>query len=153
MPDWQWATHEINAELQHPNKWTPSRELARRPGWNLVETSTGDRGVRAEPPLVSCGNAGHQMLGLALWLYRPSRIVLTGYDMQPTGGLVRWRGEHPQGVEKPARQGGRPGKFEKWRAAMATTVEPLREMGVEVINATRETALDCFPRADLDSLL
>jgi hypothetical protein len=35
--------------------------------------------------------------------------------------------------------------FDKFRKLTATMVEPLKAAGIEVINCSRRTALECFP--------
>lgn len=88
-------------------------------------------------------NSGAGALALAAhWGAR--RVILLGYDCQRTGGKAHWHGDHPPGL-------GNAGSLPKWPAQFQKLVPQLR--GVEVINASRETALTVFPRASLESVL
>lgn len=92
------------------------------------------------------GNGGYQLLNIAA-LAGATRILLTGYDMQPgPAGEEHWFGSHPPEVRVGM-------NFAKWIAAFETTPPDLAAMGVEVINCTRSTALTCFPRACLEDVL
>jgi hypothetical protein len=86
------------------------------------------------------GNGGNHALQLAA-LFGARRIVLIGYDMQRTGGRAHFFGQHP----KPLSQGA-PGQ---WVKHFATLKDWLTGRGVEVVNCSKATAIDCFPRADL----
>lgn len=93
----------------------------------------------------SGGNSGYQALGAA-HIWGASRIVLLGYDMQLTAGKTHWHGDHP----KPLRQ---PRQFGRWVAAFNHIAHDFRVIGVEVVNCSRDTALTCFPREELDRAL
>lgn len=90
-------------------------------------------------------NSGYQAINLA-YLFGAVRIVLLGFDMQNKGQLTHWHGDHPLQLNRecPVRS------FIKKFPALAND---LKSEGVEVINATRETALDCFPKMELEDAL
>lgn len=69
---------------------------------------------------------------------------MLGYDCQRTGGKVHWHGDHPKGLGNAGSMPKWPQQFAKLKAAMA---------GVEIINCSRETALTCFTRGDLETCL
>ena len=107
-------------------------------------------GLDPEPGFVAtgAGNSGHQAINLAAQLGgRP--ILLLGFDMRPAAdGRPHFFGRHPAGLNNPDEL-----LFAAWRAA-ATTIPPdAAAMGTEVVNCSRETALDCFPRMTLDEAL
>lgn len=106
-------------------------------------------GLSDTPGLLHSGhNSGHQALDLAVQL-GASRILLLGYDMQPRADGVRhWFGEHPAGLNRTD-----PNTFALWRVAFAQAAEDCRRRGVEVINCSRVTALDCFPRLPIEQAL
>lgn len=91
------------------------------------------------------GNGGHQALNLA-YLLGGRRIILLGYDMQKTGGKFHWFGDHPRTLRNPS-------AINKWARNFNHIANDMKREGVEVINATRETALDCFPRMPIDEAL
>jgi hypothetical protein len=90
------------------------------------------------------GNSGYQAINLA-YLFGAVRIVLLGFDMQYKGGLVHWHGDHPMAINRecPVRS------FVKKFPRLA---DDLKSEGVEVLNATRETALDCFQKIGIEDL-
>lgn len=70
------------------------------------------------------------------------RIILLGFDCQHTGGQSHWHGDHPGGLANA-------GLIEKW-------LEKYQEMAKEIkgiVNASRQTALNVFPKAALESLI
>lgn len=125
--------------------WTQTKEAAVRHGINRVEGRTG-RGLCREPGVIhQGGNSGYQAIGLAV-LQGARRVVLLGYDMQRTGGRSHWHGDHPGGLRNSS-------PFTSWLQKFGELAADLAADGVEVINATRETALKCFRRARLEDVL
>ena len=99
-----------------------------------------DGGLSTDPgALRSGGHSGFQAINLAVHL-GASRIVLLGYDTQPTGGRDHYFGAHPHGYKMP---------FDMFRWLFPSIVAPLEALGVAIVNCSRETALDCFPRRPL----
>ena len=90
-------------------------------------------------------NSGYQAVGLAYHL-KADRIILIGFDMQRTGGKSHWHGDHPRGLNNAD-------AVHKWPRHFPALAADLREDGVEVVNCTIETALTCFPCADLRDVL
>jgi len=92
-------------------------------------------------------NSGYQAMNLAF--LRGARLIIgTGFDMQWTGGKRHNHADHPAPM----------GNFSAGMPALcrrkfATIAGPLRKHGVRVINASRETALDCFERLPLSDAL
>lgn len=74
------------------------------------------------------------------------RIVLLGYDCQKTDGKAHWHGDHPKGL-------GNAGSIDKWAKSFGDLAEALKKRGVEAVNASRATALECFPRLTLEEAL
>jgi hypothetical protein len=73
------------------------------------------------------------------------RIIMLGYDCRYSqDGTRHWHGDHPKGLGNCQSVGKFPSQF----AHMAPRME-----GVEVINASRDTALDMFPRQSLEEAL
>ena len=73
-----------------------------------------------------------------------NKIVLLGYDCQHTNGKSHWHGDHPAGL-------GNAGRTEAWIDEFAKLANDAKH--VEIINATRETALKCFKQMDLEAAL
>ena len=91
------------------------------------------------------GNSGYQAVNLA-YLFGAVRIVLLGFDMKYSGKLIHWHGNHPAAINRdcPVRS------FLKNFPALA---QDLKAEGVEVINATRDTALECFTKIRLEDAI
>jgi hypothetical protein len=94
------------------------------------------------------GNSGYQAMNLALHL-GAARIVLLGYDMAPADdGRLHWFGAHPAGLANPDGV-----NFATWPKAFDRLAPALADLGVEVVNCSRRTALGCFARAPLEEVL
>lgn len=147
--DAPWWDHYAGAPdfggLKVSIEQTIAGERGRRPQerWGVtVLKNTGVHGLEQDPSGLRTGrNSGYQAIGLAYHL-GASRIVLLGYDMRG----AHWHPAHPASVRKGMHH-------HLWRQAFATLAEPLRAAGVTVVNASRETALDAFPRMPLQDAL
>jgi len=91
------------------------------------------------------GNSGAAAIALAV-LAGASKVVLLGLDCQYTSGRRHWHGDHPPGL-------GNAKSLKKWPASFARLSNHCRRMGVDVVNCSRQTALDCFDRQPLESVI
>ncbi|WP_064746801.1 hypothetical protein [Lysobacter antibioticus] len=76
-----------------------------------------------------------------------ARVVMLGYDCQHTGGKKHWHGDHPPGTAGNAA----PHTVAKWPVHFRKLRDAYR--GVQIINCSRDTALDVFPLAALEEAL
>lgn len=90
-------------------------------------------------------NSGAALIAQAAW-WGVRRIVLLGFDCSHTGGRTHWHGSHP------AHLGDAAGVAD-WPAQFRAILPRLDSEGVEVVNASRVTALDMFPRQSLEQAL
>lgn len=121
----------------------PWADVARRCGLHVVKSEPG-AGIHPDPETIyQHGNSGAQAICLAV-LFGARRIILSGFDCQITGGRHHWHGPHKTLCN------GNPAAFVKHFEALAPQ---LAGAGVLCINASRETALNCFIRADLAETL
>jgi hypothetical protein len=105
--------------------------------------NTGPAGLEHDPTGLKSGrNSGYQAVNLAVH-YGAARIVLLGYEMQKSHGASHFFGEHPNKQQSP---------YPMFRQQFQTLVKPLRKIGVEVMNCSRNSALTCFPKADLSDV-
>lgn len=106
---------------------------------------TGDEGVETQPTGLRTGHhSGYQAVNLAVH-FGARRIVLLGYDLRfGPGGAHHFFGAHPNGVA-PA--------LDRFLPPYTTLVAPLAQLGVEILNATRCTALTVVPRVPLEEAL
>lgn len=113
--------------------------LQKREGISLLKRGPA-RGLSLDPSYVATGyNSVYQAINVAVH-FGATRVLLLGVDMH--GG--HFFGHHPNHSHPP---------FNYCLTAFQTLVEPLRAAGVEVINCSRQTALTCFPRQSLESVL
>lgn len=118
----------------------------------VMETFSGERVSVAKYPRVNrfgaiphFSNSGAAAVSLAA-SRGAKRIVMLGYDCQRTDGKAHWHGDHVKTL-------GNAGSLPKWPANFAKLATHLQRMGVEVLNASRATALECFPRVSLEDAL
>ncbi len=105
-----------------------------------VLRNTGEAGLELAPDALRNGrNGGYQAINLAVHLGARA-IVLLGYDMQ---GRSHWFGDHP--IKSQDFAACVPG-FETLRA-------PLSDLGIDVINASRESAIPTFDRLPIEVAL
>lgn len=110
--------------------------------WAQVLRYTGETGLELDPSALRTGrHSGYQSINLAVHL-GAARIVLLGFDAT---GLEHFFGRHPDHFARPP--------LETFRPMYDTLLEPLAALGITVINASRETALTCFPRQTIQEAL
>lgn len=80
------------------------------------------------------------------WCMPGARGVLLGFDMQRTGGKSHCNGDHKGGLPNL-------GDLPDWCRRMGELSVDLRRLGIEILNATRITALTCFERVTLEDAL
>jgi hypothetical protein len=151
---WQWDDYQGYPGFQG-ERWSChhrsiDNKIAAAQRWRL-RLVAGD-GVRAtrfseDPSVVHYGLcSGFAALGFAIhWLRRPGRIAMVGFDFQGEGKRKYFNGEHPRGPQVG-------GKFDHYRPMFEAAAKHLPE-GVEIVNATPESALKCFPQMSLESAL
>lgn len=144
---WRWAHSEPK---RYPNfrlftglKFALTAESMKYPGV-VVLKNTGALGLETNPQALKHGrNGGYQAIGVAKHL-GARRILLLGYDMQRVKGKEHWHGEHPRHTRSP---------YTQFRESYQHLVQPLKDLGIQVINCSRETALHCFPQMLIEEAL
>jgi hypothetical protein len=109
--------------------------------------STTAQGLEKNPVALATGaNSGYAAINLA-YLYGARRIVLLGYDMKCAGARTHWHNgpRERAGVFQVA--------LNSFLYHFESLVEPLKKEGVEVINATPDSALTCWPYLPLEEAL
>lgn len=117
----------------------------RRP-WPYLPFS-GVQGLELDPEkgLRNGGNSGHAAINLAIRL-GAARIILLGFDCgERPGGVYHWW-KAPGSSSRPTYD------YQMWRENFKTLVRDLPP-GVELLNASRETTIDCIPRVRLEEVL
>lgn len=133
-----WAWHQ-GAPPFEGLKYTIDPQRRAWPGLTVLRNA-GPLGLESNPTGLRTGyNSGYQAINLAVH-FGASRIVLLGYDMMGD----HFFGSHPDKTRPP---------FAPCLRAFATLPAPLTAAGVEVLNATRRTALTAFPCVALETIL
>ena len=126
--DW-WKAHQARV----------SAEFCGEP-WSQL-TRSGVHRLRLPYRVEDCKNSGAGAIALAAHL-GARRIILLGFDQQGE----HWHPDHPIEVRKPP-------NWPMWRERFEMLSDGLRKAGVTVINASRETSLECFQRQPLAEAL
>lgn len=121
--------------------------------WPEVKHLTASTKIGFDPDpryLVPGGNSGYAAVCLAVH-FGAARVILVGFDMKNQGGVKGRRhyfGDHPPGLSK-----ARPA-FATWITAFRSLARELPKRGVEVVNATPDSALQSiFRRVTLEEAL
>jgi hypothetical protein len=143
--DRKWIDWHEGVPWFHGPKYSiDSQDPTTRSDWRVLR-NTGFVGLELEPTGLRAGfNSGFQAINLAVHL-GAARMLLLGYDLSPApDGRTHWFGAHPD------RQ---PSPYAAMIDAFPSLVEPLKALGVSVINCSRRTVLQTFPRAPLADVL
>lgn len=118
------------------------------PGCLSVNCVPGSKAMVFDGRTIGGGwNSGFQALNL-LALWKVARVILTGMDCQAEE-TAHWHGNYKDGVCQNPKQY----HFDMWVKCFRQAAPVLKDRGVEVVNASRRTALDAFPRVDLREIL
>lgn len=116
-------------------------EVRNRVGRLLVD----EAGVIGAGGTTGGGNSGFQAINLAIQ-FGAKQIILVGYDMTLANGS-HWHGRHENGLGNPGHL-----RIEDWREVIDGLVPQLDALGVEVVNASRGSALQSYRFAELGSI-
>lgn len=146
---WQMYGREVEQTFAGA-KWTQDAPSAAEFGLGYVR-SVARGGLCREPGTIhqggpGCGNSGFQVINL-LWHFGVRHLLLVGYDMRASRrGKTHHHGDHPEGLSQTM-------PFGSWIKQLNALATELRHVDVDVINCTPDSALHCFPTADLDMAL
>ncbi len=129
-----WETHKDEVALSFKGERVSSNAV---PNKYQVKRMGSDK-------LKTFQNSGAACVSLAV-LSGAERVIMLGFDCQKTGGQAHWHGDHPRGL-------GNAGSIEKWPAKFRALKSHI-DGKANVINASRVTALDMFPRQSLEIAL
>lgn len=110
-------------------------------GSNLgIETTHHSGWLRPYP------NSGAAAIGIGI-ASGAARVVLLGFDCGfAAGGKRHWHADHPAGMSNCQ-------SIAAWPKFFKNVAKDAERAGVEVLNASRETALTCFRRVELAAAL
>ena len=107
--------------------------------------SKGVERLATQPWYNGQGNSGACAIAIAV-AGKAAKIVLLGYDCKKQGDQVHWHGNHPAGMSNAL-------TIDAWPKQFARAALIAKKAGIPVVNASRDTALDCFSRGDLEATL
>lgn len=148
--DGTWWDHHINdvRKVFHGEQWTQEKLAADKYGLKHIASKKGV-GLCRQPGLIyqgggatGPGNSGYQAINLA-YHFGAKRIILLGFDMK-AGQKTHWHERHVVHRDSP---------YLTWVIHFRDLAKDLQREGVEVLNATPDSALDCFPKVTIDEAL
>ncbi|MEO8101338.1 MAG: hypothetical protein ABI790_02360 [Betaproteobacteria bacterium] len=140
-----WAVYAAEAARGFAGeRWTAAPALKGLINWVEVIDAPG---LSTNAARIHSGlHSGYQAIGLA-YLWGASRIILLGYDLQRgAAGESHFHGDHAGGLPNLGTMG-------EWARRMVPLAQDLRRRGVEVVNASRRSAITCFERAPIEKAL
>lgn len=143
-PFWK-AYHREIVGVFRGELWTVSAQARDAYGLYWLRHSQNQGFCLDRDAICGGGNSGYQAVHLAA-TFGASKIVLLGFDMQRTGGRSHSHGDHV----KPLGNGS---NFSLWIERFGPLARDLKARGVDVVNASRTTALRCFRQASLEEAL
>ena len=100
----------------------------------------GSEGMSTDASGLHTGsNSGHQAVNIA-FLAGAKRIVLLGFDAKRASGKTHYFGDHPDNTQAP---------YDHMIYNFKKAAPFFTEQGVEVINATPGSAIQCFKKVSL----
>ncbi|MCQ4370003.1 hypothetical protein [Enterobacter asburiae] len=129
--DFAWWDQYHDSLTVSAERWTQSRRANSRYGVKLFRPSENG-------PF----NSGQRAIQLAAHL-GAEKVILLGYDCTLENG-AHWHGSHPATMHNPV-----PREVIRWHEDFSSLAGQLP--GVEIINASRHTALTCFRLSTLEA--
>ncbi len=127
-----------------------SQDAAAAQNWGVKRVPMEDgAGLSLDPlRIYGGGNGGYQAVNLAV-LLGARQILLLGYDLvtSPTGRLHSYP-NHAGDLANPDSD-----CFLRWRKSFETMVPDLERAAIDIVNCSPSSALDCFPKAQLEAVL
>lgn len=149
-----WVWHCLKPEFQafKGTKVTLSNEIG-EPDIKVMQLGATEGLSFYQGVLRTGGNSGYMQVNLA-FLYGCKRVILLGYDMQPkiikADGepdkvIMHWFGDHPQATP--------PAFLAQVKGHFDSMIPDLEKHGLEVINSSVVSAIECFPKIPLREAL
>ena len=146
MKWWKYAIGDIVRDFDG-KLWTQRKQWTEEPeglGITCFE-SEQKPDICTEPGKIHTGsNSGYAAINLAFHLGGVGvQIILLGYDMQTQGSRRHWFNDRPEVLNV---ESSYPDFIRKFNTIDA------KKHGIEILNASRRTLLNCFPLIELENL-
>jgi hypothetical protein len=140
-----WDYHKGVPEFQG-KKYSMDKKAHEKYGIGFVRSNIAGN-FSVTPDIICLGsNSGFQAMNLA-YIHGHKRIILLGYDMKlAEDGKKHWFGAHPEHLNRGS-------NYKRWLQKFEKAVPILNRYGIEVINCTKDSALECFKKSDLREVL
>lgn len=125
--------------------WTQDKDAAKKFGLNWIQGFHNEGLSRDANFIHFNSNSGAQAINLAAH-WGAKRLVLIGFDMKMVGSKRHWFGNHPGTLDKAS-------DYRDWIWKFKKIASDLKRMGIECINCSMDSALDCFEKRPLASVL
>ncbi|MCK5581817.1 MAG: hypothetical protein KAJ18_11160 [Candidatus Omnitrophica bacterium] len=142
-PWWDEYIDEVKCSFTG-NCWTQDLDSSARYNLSYIEAK-GLPGLGKEKIIHTGENGGYQAINL-VYLLGASKIILLGMDMMEVDGESHWHGNHPGYLNRNS-------PYSRWVKNFDSLARDLYAAGVDVVNATRTTALNCFKKVNLEDVL
>lgn len=147
--DDKWWIQNLGAvkQLGIPELYVPIEEHAQKHEIGYMR-GKGGAVLSTNPDHINyASHSGFQLFNIA-FLRGAKRIVLLGYDYTYTSPeRAHFFGAHENPLRNP------PPKMANWVGAYASSLEILREAGVEVLNCSPVSLIKCFPKVGVEEAL
>lgn len=146
--DGPWWKHHNGLPNYSGIKLCHDGGMCTRFGLHKVEIKHIDKLLTDEPGTIgSGGNSGFQAINIAAQ-FGATGILLIGYDMQ-ANGKVHWYGRNIiKGMNNPGES-----NFKRWKLGFDAVAPTLSNLGIDVVNASPQSALKCFRYASVEAAL
>ncbi len=136
---WQWNSKEL---IKHAAKKITGNYRIKDTHVEIYKF-TGSKGLEVEPNRLRTGNSsGFAAINLAYHL-GASLIILLGFDMYSDKGKFHWHNGYPVKNRD---------NFEPMLKYFETIAEPLEDIGIEVLNASINSKIECFNKVTLEEI-
>ncbi len=138
---WQWYKASF---IEHPGLKITCQSLAKVDHPDVLNVrSSGRRGLEDDPRKIKDGNCSAYGAMHVAYHLGAAKIVVLGLDLREgQDGRHHAHDEHPVQFK--------PIGLEKMAIYFPTLAAKLRSKGVEVVNASPTSRLDCFPKLPID---
>ena len=138
--DW-FKKHEVSLASYHGLKVTIANQMKEGKGIKWLKRGSKAM-ISLDPCIVNNGNnSGHCAVNLA-YHFGVSKIILVGFDMRIVESKHNYHNKHHRKMKDSIYQ-------DEYIPNLESMKEPLEKQGVQILNATPESALKCFKTVDL----
>lgn len=137
--DDSWWDHHGGVPDFQGQKYTVNPDAAKKFGLNFIDCKSTIDWSDNPAFIATGGNSGFQAMNLAA-LHGAEKIILLGFDYG-FKGKKHFFGEHPKPIDRPS-------DYHTWLKKINKAALHIK---IPVVNCSRESAINCFPRKSLEA--